>query len=54
MKFPEQQQTGITTLGATGVAILVLCGLGHISAWWMVLSSLFIVGAIGIESGKGK
>lgn len=43
--------TGITTVGATGISLMILHILGHLDGWaWPVLYVLLILMAIGHES----
>jgi hypothetical protein len=51
MKLPDNNiKTGITTMGATGVALMVLHIMGYLTGWaWPILYVLCILGAIGNE-----
>ena len=52
MKLPEvKHATGVTTIGLTGVTILAGVIFANISAWWLILSVLCILSAIGFEAG---
>ena len=49
MKLTEKQGSGITTLGATGVALLILVATDFINNWWLIASIMLIIMAIGEE-----
>ena len=52
MKLPEvKHATGVTTAGLTGVTILAGVIFAGLSPWWIILSSLFILSAVGLEAG---
>jgi len=52
MKVPEgMNKTGITTLGATGITLMILHITGFLTGWaWPILYVLCILTAIGNES----
>jgi len=52
MKLPVGQKSGITTMGATGITLMILASLEVISIWWLVLGIPLILGAIGSESSR--
>jgi fatty acid desaturase len=54
MKLPDNmQKTGITTTGATGIALMILHILGYLNGWaWPILYVLLILIAIGYESSN--
>jgi|TARA_B110000977_G_scaffold195957_1_gene275397 hypothetical protein len=53
MKFPEHNpRTGLTTTGLTGVMIMSGVIFSDLSAYWLILATLLIVSAIGLESGR--
>lgn len=52
MKLPTAP-TGISTLGATGIALMVMHILGHIEGWaWPFLYVILILMGIGQENRK--
>lgn len=52
MKFPENR-TGLSTAGLTGISLMILHILGHLTGWaWPILYIFLIVSGIGIEGGK--
>jgi len=53
MKLPTQKtNVGLSTIGLTGIILLIAVIWGQISPWWMILSVLFIISAIGNELEK--
>ena len=53
--LPENKnRTGITTVGATGLLILSGVIFADMSPWWLVLSIMLIISAIGLESAERK
>jgi len=53
MKFPEPNNTGIGTAGATGVALMVLHITGFLTGWaWPLLYIFFILAGIGMENKR--
>lgn len=43
--------SGITTVGATGIVLMILHVLGHLEGWaWPILYVLLILAAMGQES----
>ena len=52
--FIPPQKTGITTIGALGVSMVVMVGTDFISAWWLLLGIPCVMSAIGLESGVEK
>ena len=54
MKFPKTQSSGIGTVGATGITLLILHVTGYLTGWaWPILYILLIVSAMGQENRKG-
>jgi hypothetical protein len=54
MKFPKAQSSGIGTVGATGIALLVLHTTGYITGWaWPLLYVFLIIAGSGQENRKG-
>lgn len=51
MKIPNKK-TGISTMGALGITIIILCATGFISYWWLIAGAFFVLAGIGQESGK--
>jgi hypothetical protein len=52
MKFPEKP-TGIGTLGATGITLMILHVTGNLVGWaWPLLYVLLILAGIGSETNK--
>jgi len=47
-----RESKGISTLGLTGVVILSGVIFAGLNPWWLILSALIILSAIGYESGK--
>lgn len=47
-----RESKGITTLGLTGVVILSGVIFAGLNPWWLVLSTLIILSAIGYELGN--
>lgn len=52
MTFSDR--TGITTTGAYGAIILAGVVFDFLSPWWLSLSILLWLSAVGIESGRTK
>jgi hypothetical protein len=54
MKFPSvETKSGITTLGATGVSLMILHITGYLTGWaWPILYVLLILSAMGTENSK--
>jgi hypothetical protein len=49
MKLPDKR-SGIGTLGATGITLMILHITGYLSGWaWPILYILIILAAIGSE-----
>ncbi len=52
MKMPTVP-SGISTIGVTGVALMVLHVLGHLNGWaWPILYVILILAGIGQENRK--
>tara|TARA_B100000900_G_scaffold407409_1_gene420069 strand:+ start:693 stop:881 length:189 start_codon:yes stop_codon:yes gene_type:complete len=52
MKLPEvKHATGVSTIGLTGVTILAGIIFADLSVWWIIVSVLCIMSAIGLEAG---
>ena len=54
MRLSNAEKTGITTVGATGITILAGVIFAGLSPWWLILSVVFIMSAIGHEHGLVK
>tara|TARA_B100000945_G_scaffold287849_1_gene259733 strand:+ start:43 stop:216 length:174 start_codon:yes stop_codon:yes gene_type:complete len=55
MRIPEIRSKGINTTGLTGIVLMTLHLLGHITGWgWPVLYVLLILSGIGQEYYKKK
>jgi hypothetical protein len=46
------QPSGVTTLGLTGIVLMSGVIFAGLNPWWLTLSILCIISAIGYESGK--
>ena len=53
MMIPKQK-TGITTIGALGVSMVIMIGTNFISPWWLLIAIPCVMSAIGLESGVEK
>ena len=53
MRLPENR-TGMSTMGAVGIAILIALMWDQISPWWLIASGIFTFSGIGQESGLPK
>ncbi len=52
MKLPEvKHATGVSTIGLTGVTILAGIIFADLNTWWIIISLLCILSAIGLEAG---
>lgn len=55
MKLPTTELQGIGTTGATGIVLMTLHILGHLSGWaWPILYVVLILMGIGQERGATK
>jgi hypothetical protein len=55
MKFPKTQSSGIGTVGATGITLLILHVTGYLVGWaWPILYIMLIVAGAGNESRNRK
>ena len=55
MRIPEIRSKGINTTGLTGIVLMTLHILGHLTGWgWPVLYVLLIMSGIGQEYYKKK
>ena len=59
MKLPQPEitviQNGVTTVGATGIVLMILHMLGHLTGWaWPILYVFLILAGIGREHRKVK
>lgn len=54
MKFPPvETKSGITTLGATGLSLMILHITGYLTGWaWPILYVLLLLSAFGTENQK--
>jgi len=53
MKIPENR-IGLSTTGLTGNLVIAGVIFGFLNPWWLILGTLLIFSAIGIEVGKQR
>lgn len=53
MKLPtNNNRTGLSTVGLTGIVILSGVIFADLSPWWLIASAFFILSGTGLESGS--